>query len=127
MQYGVDVVDAEERVEDVVRLVEPDQMMVGKHPLHLCFEVAPLRHAVEILEDRETAFDQIRTKRRGLLIGAHLDEREAARPTGLPIRHHLGVRDRAELAEDFLQLQLGRVVREIANIKSSTHFDFSLR
>src|SRR5437868_1508064 len=40
----------------------------------------------------------------GLLVAAHLDEREAARPTGLPIRHHLGVGDRAVRAEDFSEL-----------------------
>src|SRR4029079_13109683 len=58
----------------------------------------------------------------GLLVGAHLDEPETARPPGLSFHHYLGFRDRSDGAEDLPQLQLGGLVGKIANIKTSTHF-----
>ena len=69
MDDGVDVLDLEERSEDAVRAVEPDEAGVGQHAPHLRLEVAPLRGAIEILEDREAALEQVVAKRRGLAIG----------------------------------------------------------
>src|SRR5262249_31089515 len=57
----------------------------------------------------------------GLLVAAHLDEREAAGPAGLAVRHHLGIRDGAVLAEHLAQLELGGVERKIADVQTSTH------
>ena len=63
MHDGVDVLDAEERVEDAVRLIEPDEAAVGQHAPHLRLEVAPLLRAVEVLEDREAALQQVGAER----------------------------------------------------------------
>jgi hypothetical protein len=46
----------------------------------------------------------------GLLVRAHLDERESTGSAGLSVRHHLGVGYCARLAEELAQLQLGRLV-----------------
>src|SRR6185503_17162487 len=52
----------------------------------------------------------------GVLLAAHLDEREAAGPAGLAVHHHLGLGDGAALAEHFAQLELGGVERKIAHV-----------
>ena len=50
-------------------LIELDEPPVGQHPPHLRFEMAPLRGAVEILEHREAALQQVAAERRRLAIG----------------------------------------------------------
>ena len=58
----------------------------------------------------------------GLVVRRHLDEPEAARPTGLTIGDDLGVRDSAEAGEQFTEIQLGDAIGQIANIQSRSHF-----
>jgi hypothetical protein len=59
----------------------------------------------------------------GFIIGAHLDEGEAARPAGVPVEHnlHLG-HVLAPFGEDIAQLCFGSVVRQIAYIQPISHF-----
>ncbi len=49
-------------------LVELDEAAVGKHAAHLGLEVVPLLRAVEVLEHREAALEQVRAKGFGLPI-----------------------------------------------------------
>ena len=67
----VDVLDAEERVEDAVRLVELDEAAVGQHAPHLRLEVVPLLRAVEVLEDGEAALLQVGAERFRFRLGEH--------------------------------------------------------
>ena len=46
-----------------------DEPAVGQHPAHLRLEVGPLRGAVEVLEDREAALQQVGAKRLGFAVG----------------------------------------------------------
>ena len=46
-----------------MRVVEFDEPAVRQHPAHLRLEVAPLLRAVEILEHREAALQQVGAKR----------------------------------------------------------------
>src|SRR3990167_7661379 len=62
MHNLVDVLDLKERIEDAMRVVEPDEPTVGKHAAHLCLEVIPLPCAVKVLEYREAAFQQVGAK-----------------------------------------------------------------
>jgi hypothetical protein len=50
---GVDVLDAEERIKDAMRVVEPHETRLREHAAHLGFEVAPLLYAIEVFEHRE--------------------------------------------------------------------------
>ena len=57
------------RIEDAMRVVEFDEPAVREHAAHLCFEVAPLLGAVEVLEHREAALQQVGAKRLRFTIG----------------------------------------------------------
>jgi hypothetical protein len=59
---------------------------------------------------------------RSLGVGRHLNEREAARSSGLPIQDHLEVGDVASaFAEDVTELLLRHAIGEVADIKPSSH------
>src|SRR6185503_1251479 len=68
MNNRVDVFDAKKGVVDAMRVVEFDELRVGKHPPHLGFEGAPLLSAVEVLEYGKAALHQIRAEGCGLAI-----------------------------------------------------------
>src|SRR5207247_1147452 len=73
-----------------------------------------------------TAPERLAVQRRDrglrLVVGRHLDEREAARPTGLPVGDDLHLLDLAAvLLEEGAQLLLLALVGEVANIQSLSH------
>jgi hypothetical protein len=69
MHDCVDVLDVEERIEDARRGVELDEPTARDDAPHLRFEVVPLLCAVEVLEHREAALQEIGRKRLRLTIG----------------------------------------------------------
>src|SRR5262249_45826447 len=58
-------------------------------------------------------------------VGRHLDEREAPRASGRSVAHHTYRLDIPSPAEQFLEFRLARAVRQIPDVKPSTH-TFSL-
>src|SRR5207253_10071859 len=56
-----------------------------------------------------------------ILIGRHFHEREAARPAGLAIPHHVHGRDVAGFRKERREIVFIGVVREIANIQFVAH------
>jgi hypothetical protein len=57
----------------------------------------------------------------GRLGRGHLDEGEAARPTGVPIGNDLNALDAVDLVEELAQLFSGRAERKTADKKLLTH------
>src|SRR5262245_39053168 len=76
-------------------------------------QVAAIEVATVHLGDRATRF----------FVAAHADEREAARAAGLAVEHELDLGHVADLTECVLNLGLGGLKREIADVESIAHFD----
>src|SRR5258707_1116424 len=60
-------------------------------------------------------------RRRGLLVGRHLDEPEPLRPAGLPIGNDLGRLYTPVRGEHVLQLGLGHIERQVSDVQLLTH------
>src|SRR5450759_1689005 len=56
----------------------------------------------------------------------HLDEREAARTAGCHVAHDTDRFNRSRLAEQFLQLRLSNLVRQVPDVQLPTHVSRSL-
>lgn len=61
----------------------------------------------------------------GFLIAAHLNKGEALAATGIAILDHLSALNRAELAEQLLEVLATRVVAQVPHVQLLTHRDVS--
>src|SRR5262247_1936957 len=65
---------------------------------------------------------QRRDRRLSLVVGRHLDEREAARPAGFPVGDDLDLLDLAAvLLEERAKLRFLGLVGEVSNVQSLSH------
>ena len=55
------------------------------------------------------------------LVGGHLDEAEAPRPSRRHVAHDLHALDRPAACKELLEILLPRAVREVAHVEFSTH------
>src|SRR5262245_6597999 len=87
----------------------------------------PTRRPLARLAHRErTAAERLPVQRRdrrlSLIVGRHLDEREAARPAGFPVGDDLDLLDLAAvLLEERAKLRFLGLVGEVSNIQSLSH------
>src|SRR4051812_47799206 len=57
-----------------------------------------------------------------LIDRVHLDEGKSFRPLVVAISDHLGVLDRADAVEELEQIALGRVERQVSDVKSGRRY-----